>query len=137
MGPVGPVRRTRYFCPHCDGSQWLFSLAPVTTDEWVCTKCGRRILLDARAIAHNWLSTITFWALFPLALLLTVFFVAVTRADKMVWALLLGVPVFTVALDLIIYALAVPVALVVAGVIKARPGNQGERRLKTIRREVS
>src|SRR5438093_12398711 len=53
----GPVRTTKYYCPYCGKSQWLFSLAPVLTDEWVCTKCRRPCHLDTWAIAHNWLST--------------------------------------------------------------------------------
>jgi hypothetical protein len=131
-----PTRRVSYFCPYCDGGQWLLSWKPVLSDRWVCTKCGRRFLLDTAAVMHSLLNTITLWAVLPLALLLAVFFVVVTKRDKLLLAFLLGVPVGTVALDVVLYVVCIPVVWVIALQIKGSAEGRG-RNLKMVRREVS
>jgi hypothetical protein len=131
-----PTRRVSYYCPYCDGSQWLLSWRPVLTDRWVCTKCDRRFLLDTAAVMHALLNTITLWAVFPIALLLAVFFALVTRRDKLILALLIGVPVFTVAVDVVLYVVCIPVVWVIARQIKGSAEGRG-RNLKVVRREVS
>jgi len=132
----GPTRTTKYYCPHCRKSQWLFSLKPVATDRWTCTKCDQPFRLDMKAIAHSWLNTITFWSLFPLALLLTVFFIVFVKADKMIWALLVGVPVFTIGLAILVYVCCIPIGLVVASRVQGKSGSKSKA-LKTVLREVS
>jgi hypothetical protein len=134
MMQIGPT--TKYYCPYCEKSQWLFSLKPTTSHRWTCTKCGEAFLLDTPAIAHNWLSTITFWSLLPIALALLVFFIAVTKADKLVWAILLGVPVFTFGLVLIVYVLCIPLALIAGRRIREKGGSR-KGGLKTVIREIS
>ena len=132
----GTTRSTTYYCPYCKQSQWLWSLKPIATDEWVCTRCGHPFLLDSRAISHSWLNTITFWSLIPLGILMIVFFLAVTKADKLILALLLGVPVFTFGLALIVYAVCIPIAWIVASRILGRAPHK-DLRLRTVIREVS
>jgi hypothetical protein len=132
----GPTRTTKYYCPYCGKSQWLFSLKPLTTSAWACTKCRHPFLLDTKAVMHSWLNTVTFWSLLPLGLLLTVLFIAVTKADKLILALLIGVPVFTVALALVVYVCCIPLAWIVARRIVGKSG-RGDRHLKTVVREVS
>lgn len=127
---------TTYYCPYCGKTQWLFSLKPVTTDEWVCTKCKHPFLLDVRAIAHNWLNTITFWSLFPLGLFMTVFLLVVTKPDKRVWAVLIGMPVFTFGLALMLYVACIPIALIAGNRIRSKKG-PGSRGLKFVVRDIS
>ena len=31
---VQTTRTTRYYCPYCGRSQWLFALRPVASEEW-------------------------------------------------------------------------------------------------------
>ncbi len=130
------IRTTHYYCPYCERSQWLFSLKPISTDEWVCTKCHRPFLLDTRAVMHSWLNTIALWSMAPIGLFLIIFFSIVTRADKVIWALLVGVPLFTFLLALLIYVACIPISWAVAARIKRKAG-PGQRGLKTVRREVS
>jgi hypothetical protein len=85
---------------------------------------------------HSWLNTFTFWSLFPLALMLAVFFIVFVKADKLIWALLLGVPVTAFALALVIYVMCIPIAWLHARRIKNLAGPK-DRRLKTILREVN
>ena len=132
----GPRRSVWYYCPHCGQCQWLWSLKPIATDEWICTKCDDPFLLDAGAVMRSWLNTITFWSLIPLAVLLTIFFLFVVKADKLILALLLGVPVFTFGLALIVYAVCIPIAWIVASRILGRAPHK-DRRLRTVIREVS
>jgi hypothetical protein len=133
---VHSVRTTKYYCPYCEKSQWLWSLKPISTDEWVCTKCQHPFLLDVKAIAHSWLNTITFWSMLPIATLLIAFFIVFVKADKLVWAILIGVPVFTVAFALLIYAVCIPIGLYVGARVRAR-NKKKSRLLKTVLRQVS
>lgn len=127
---------TTYYCPYCNRTQRLFSLKPVTTDQWVCTRCQQPFLLDVRAIAHNWLNTLTFWSLFPLGLFMTALLIAVTKPDKLVMALLIGMPVFTFGLALIFYAACIPIALIAGNRIRGKR-KAGSRGLKFVVREIS
>jgi hypothetical protein len=84
----------------------------------------------------SWLGTITFWALLPLAILLGAFFIAVIKADKLILALLIGVPVMAVVCDVVLYVLFIPIAWLRASSIKSKV-DSGNRRLKLVVREVS
>jgi hypothetical protein len=133
---VSTTRTTTYYCPYCKQTQWLWSLTPVKTDEWVCTKCQHPFLLDTKAVAHSWLNTITFWSLIPIALLWTILFLILVKPDKWILAILLGVPVFSVGLALVVYAVCIPIAGIVASRITGKVTGR-ERGLRTVIREVS
>jgi hypothetical protein len=74
--------------------------------------------------------------MFPFAILLTIFFCFVVKADKLIWALLIGVPVFAFLLALLVYVICIPIAFIVASRITSKVGAH-DRHLKTVIREVS
>jgi hypothetical protein len=131
------IQGAKYYCPYCDAETWLWSLKPITSDEWVCKGCKKRFLLDVKAIADSWQNTLAFWALFPLVVLVTVQLLLMVPKEvgKVLLALFVGVPFFPFCMFVLVYVLLIPVVLLAGGVIKAKAGNK-DRRLKSIIRVI-
>jgi hypothetical protein len=131
------IKRTKYYCPYCRAETWLWSLKPITSDEWVCRRCNRPFLLDIKAIADSWQNTLAFWALFPLLALVAagLLWMVPREPDKILLALLAGVPVFTFGLLVVVVVLLIPAVLAAGVWIKARAGRK-DRHLKTVTRVI-
>jgi hypothetical protein len=120
------MRIKRYYCPHCQEEEKLFSFKPIMFNTWRCGHCGEPFRLTFKAIADNWVQTLAFWGLIPSFLLSLSFALSVDAFWKLLVALVTVVPLFTFGFAIVFFVLAMPVGLIAAAIIQNRPPPEGD-----------